>query len=78
MPIVRDPACGRIRLAAVVTFLVSEGWKVSRTADGRIALYKAGMPPIFNGACCDVDPDMPSNWRDRLAYTSSRKETPDG
>jgi hypothetical protein len=80
MPIARDPACRPIRLAALVSFLVNEGW-MPRTAGERIAFYRAGMPPLFNGSCFNVDPDMPSNWKHRPAYYESklqRGEPPDG
>lgn len=60
------------QLSSFIAFAVNEGWKVSRAAGGRIALYRPGMPPIFNGACFEFDPDMPSNWRDRWAYCESR------
>lgn len=80
MPIARDPACRPIRLAALVSFLVNEGW-MPRTAGERIAFYRVGMPPLFNGSCFNVDPDMPSNWKQRLAYfesKSSRGGPPNG
>ena len=80
MPIAREPVRCPIRLAALVSFLVNEGW-APRPAGDRIAFYRAGMPPIFNGSCFNVDPDMPSNWVQRPAYYESklqRGEPPDG
>ena len=68
----RDVSHGPRQLSPFIAFALNEGWKVSRAAGGRIALYRAGMPPIFNGACFDFDPDMPSNWRDRWAYCESK------
>lgn len=74
----RDTSRSPRQLSSFVAFALNEGWKMSRTADGRVALYRAGMPPIFNGSCFEIDPDMPSNWRQRPTYTSSRKEQPNG
>lgn len=49
MPNARDLARGRSRMLPLIVFTLREGWRVSRSANGRLTFDKAGLPTIFTG-----------------------------
>lgn len=49
MPSARNLARGRTRMLPLILLTLREGWKVSRTANGRLTFDKPGLPPIFTG-----------------------------